>query len=70
MRWKFRKPASASPTGIFEDESYDIMLQAIRSKKDTDRWIVVEMGKPLLSSAVGLVSLFVQHATKLKKINL
>ena len=68
-RWKFRKLASASPIGIFEDESYGIMIQAIRSKKEADRWIVVEMGKPLLSEAVGLVLSFAKHATKLKKIN-
>ena len=59
MRWKFQKPASASPTSISEDESYGIMIQAICSKKDVDCWLVVQMGKPLLSEAVGLVSFFV-----------
>ena len=70
MHWKFRKLASATLTGIFEDESYSIMLQAICLKKDTDCWIVVEMGKLLLSSAVGVVLLFVQHTTKLKNQSL
>ena len=53
MQWEFQKPASASPTSISEDE-YGIMIQAICSKKDVDRWLVVQMGK-LLSKAVGLV---------------
>lgn len=57
MRWRPQKPASASPTNVSEDESYGIMIQAIQSKKTADRWIIIEMGKPLLSEAVGLTSL-------------
>jgi len=57
MRRKHQKPASASPTNISEDESYSIMIQATRLKKEEDRWIVVEMGKPLISEAVGFISL-------------
>ena len=57
MCWKHRRPASASPTNISEDESYSIMIQATRLKKEEDRWIIVEMGKPLISEAVGIISL-------------
>ena len=66
MHWKFRKLASASPTSIFKDESYSITFQAVHLKKEADCWIIVEMGKPLLSEAVGLV-FCLQHATKLIK---
>ena len=52
MRWKHRKPASASPINVSEDQSYSIMVQAIQSKKEVDRWIIVEMGKPLLSKYI------------------
>ena len=52
MRWRFRKPACASSTNVSADESYKIMLEAIRPKKGVDRWIFVEMGKPLLSKAM------------------
>jgi hypothetical protein len=55
MRWKHRKPATFSPINISDEESYEIMIQAIRNKKELDRWIIVEMGKPLISGAVGLV---------------
>ena len=55
MHWKFRKLASASPTSIYKDESYSIMVQAVHLKKEADCWIIVEMGKLLLSEAVGLV---------------
>lgn len=64
MRWKYRKPASASPTNVSENESYGIMVQAIRSKKEVDRWIIVEMGKPLLSEAVSLVPLVLDKTQK------
>lgn len=57
MRWKHQRPASASPTNISEDESYSIMIQATRLKKEEDCWIIVEMGKPLISEAVGIISL-------------
>ena len=57
MRWKYWKPASASPTNVSEDESYGIMIEATRPKKEADRWVIVEMGRPLTSEAVGLVFL-------------
>jgi hypothetical protein len=54
MRWKHQKPASSSPINVSDDESFGIMIQAIRSKK-ADRWIIVEMGKPLVSDAVSSI---------------
>jgi len=64
MRWKHRRPASASPTNVSEGESYGITIQAIRSKKESpDRWMVAKMGKPLLSEAVSSISLFMHNET-------
>jgi hypothetical protein len=40
MRWKFRKPASSPPTNISDNQSYDIMIQAIQPRKEPDRWII------------------------------
>jgi hypothetical protein len=64
MHWKFQEPASASPTTISGKESYAIMVWAILSKKTSDRWIIVKMGKPLLSEAVSLILLAMYNKTK------
>lgn len=68
MRWRHQKPVSASPTNISEDESYNIMIEAICSKKDADRWIIVEMGKPLLSEAVCFISPPLMHKNTENKL--
>jgi hypothetical protein len=64
MHWKFQKPASASPTTVSRKESYAIVVQAILSKKTSDRWIIVKMGKPLLSEAVSLILFAMYNKTK------
>lgn len=56
MHWKHQRLALASPTNISEDESYGIMVEAIHSK-EVDCWIIIEMGKLLLSKAVGPIFL-------------
>jgi len=63
MRWKHRKPATAPPTIISEGESYGIMVRAVRSKKNADQWIIVEMGQPLLSKAVSPISFLMRNGT-------
>ena len=65
MRWKHQKPATSPPVSVSDEESFSIMIQAIRSKK-VDRWIIVEMGKPLVSDAMSSILLNSSCLIKLK----
>ena len=54
LQWLPKKPVNGKPTAVSNVESYGIMLNEIRRKKENDRWVIIRMGKPLISDAVCL----------------
>ena len=52
LQWLPKKPANGKPTAVSNPESYGLMLKEIRSKKENQRWVVIRMGRPLISDAV------------------
>ena len=52
LQWVPKRPTNARPTAVSNGESFELMLKEICNKKENDRWVVIRMGKPLVSNAV------------------
>ena len=56
LQWFPKRPANSKPTAVSNNESFELMLKEISNKKESDRWVVIRMGKPFVSDAVRLLS--------------
>ena len=52
LQWVPKRPTNARPTAVSNGKSFELMLKEICNKKENDRWVVIRMGKPLVSNAV------------------
>jgi len=56
LQWLPKRPANSKPTAVSNNESFELMLKEICNKKESDRWVVIRMGKPFVSDAVRSLS--------------
>lgn len=58
LQWLPKRPANVKLTAVSNSESFALMLKEICNKKENDRWVVIRMGKPLISDAVSPLLFF------------